>query len=240
MTGDHRASAAAAGYTVRRTSSSSAAAAAARSGPRPSSAGAITAIAVDRLRRLRLRHARPASASSSTRCRSSARHGAERPRPVPAGRGRRHDLVPGRRQRAGRRLLRDRGRPVHPADELDLPATTLRGYVQVETAGRSSGKHVALTYPDGTPILDNAGAPGLRGRQPAVPRARSSSPRRTARSGSSSTTTPPRATGGNLFLPVDTTIMGAGMGPNGGTVLAEPGDAPPARWRDPVDQRRHP
>ncbi|MEQ1619862.1 MAG: multicopper oxidase domain-containing protein [Methylococcales bacterium] len=44
----------------------------------------------------------------------------------------------------------------------DLPkATRLRGYVQLETPwnsqlGRGS-KHVALKYPDGTPILDNAG-----------------------------------------------------------------------------------
>ena len=29
------------------------------------------------------------------------------------------------------------------------------------------------------------------------------------------------------------------MGPNGGHLLAEPGDAPPPRWRDAVDQRRH-
>ena len=40
----------------------------------------------------------------------------------------------------------------------DLPKPTrLRGYVQISTA-TNPGKHIALTYPDGTPILDVNGA----------------------------------------------------------------------------------
>jgi len=41
----------------------------------------------------------------------------------------------------------------------DLPkATHLRGYVQLETAGNAAtSKHIALTYPNGSPILDSKG-----------------------------------------------------------------------------------
>ena len=42
---------------------------------------------------------------------------------------------------------------------LDLPPTTLRGYVQISTAN-VPGAQIQLFYPDGvTPILDNKGAP---------------------------------------------------------------------------------
>ncbi len=37
-------------------------------------------------------------------------------------------------------------------------ATRLRGYVQLSTAN-VPGKHIALTYPSGTPILDTSKAP---------------------------------------------------------------------------------
>ena len=41
---------------------------------------------------------------------------------------------------------------------LDLPATTFRGYVEIST-GVVPGKHLALTYPNGSAILDNEGNP---------------------------------------------------------------------------------
>src|SRR5450759_426791 len=95
-----------------------------------------------------------------------------------------------------------------------LPATTLRGYVQISTAA-IPGKHIALTYPDGTAILDNAGAqvyavdnPQYLG--PIIVATKD----RPVRIKFDNYT--PKGTGGNLFLPVDPTIMGAGMGPNGG------------------------
>ncbi len=51
----------------------------------------------------------------------------------------------------------------------------------------------------------------------------------------------PTEAGGDLFIPVDTTVMGAGHGDLGGSepLLAEPRDPPPPRRGDPVDQRRH-
>ena len=52
-----------------------------------------------------------------------------------------------------------------------LNPTTLRGYVQMETPVNASvSHHVALSYPDGTtPILDTAGAAGLRVESSPVP-----------------------------------------------------------------------
>ena len=101
----------------------------------------------------------------------------------------------------------------------DLPATTLRGYVQIETpAIASQSKHIALKYPNGTPILDGTGAqvyaeapPSYLG--PAIV-AQSNRPVRVK----FTNYLPPdtaTSTAGNLFLPVDTTLMGAGMGPLG-------------------------
>ena len=41
----------------------------------------------------------------------------------------------------------------------DLPPTTLRGYVQLETAANAGiSKHIALKYPNGNPILNAQGA----------------------------------------------------------------------------------
>jgi len=110
----------------------------------------------------------------------------------------------------------------------DLPkATTLRGYVQLETAVINNtvtpliSKHIPLTYPNGTPILDHPGGtqlfavdyPNYLG--PVI---------------NTTTGTPVRITYanllptghfnagqrfGDLFLPVDTTLMGAGTGPLG-------------------------
>ena len=97
----------------------------------------------------------------------------------------------------------------------DLPATTLRGYVQIETpANAAQSKHIALTYPNGSPILDATGAqvfavddPQYLG--PTIV-AQSDRPVRVK-----FTNYLPAGSAGNLFLPVDTTLMGAGMGPNG-------------------------
>jgi FtsP/CotA-like multicopper oxidase with cupredoxin domain len=95
----------------------------------------------------------------------------------------------------------------------DLPATRLRGYVQLETpfnAGVSA--HIALKYLDNTAILIG----GLQAY--AVDNVHYLGPLILAQKGR-----PTRikfynllaksANGGNLFLPVDTTFMGAGDGP---------------------------
>ncbi len=124
----------------------------------------------------------------------------------------------------------------------DLPATTLRGYVQVETAANANAsKHIALTYPDGSPIRDATGSQvyALDNPQYLGPTivAQSNRPVRVK-----FTNYLPAGAAGNLFLPVDTTLMGAGLGPNGARrrrLHAESRHASPARRRHPVDQRRH-
>ncbi|OPY33711.1 MAG: multicopper oxidase [Methanomassiliicoccales archaeon PtaU1.Bin124] len=96
----------------------------------------------------------------------------------------------------------------------DLPSTLLVGYVQLETpaiAGYSN--HVALTNPDGSAILMPDGSQAYGMDQPSY-----LGPVLVA-----SRDIPTRVTfynllpigiNGNLFIPVDTTTMGAGMGPN--------------------------
>ena len=95
----------------------------------------------------------------------------------------------------------------------DLPATKLRGYVQVSTAA-VPGKHIALTYPTGGPILDANGAQVYAADNPQYlgPTivAQMNRPVRVK-----FTNYLPAGAGGDLFLPVDTTLMGAGQGPNG-------------------------
>ncbi len=71
----------------------------------------------------------------------------------------------------------------------DLPATRLRGYRQTNTTGPASDFHYM-----GPTIIAEMGIP-VRIKF---------------------TNNLPTGAGGDLFLPVDTTIMGAGMGPNGG------------------------
>ncbi|MDD1748574.1 MAG: multicopper oxidase domain-containing protein, partial [Methanothrix sp.] len=95
----------------------------------------------------------------------------------------------------------------------DLPATLLRGYVQLETPVNSaSSKHLVLKNPDGSSILKADGSqakgydvPSYLG--PIILSQRDVPLRITfhnlLRTGS----------GGDLFLPVDTSIMGSGMGP---------------------------
>ncbi|HXU92535.1 MAG TPA: hypothetical protein VFP33_02645, partial [Gallionella sp.] len=106
----------------------------------------------------------------------------------------------------------------------DLPkATTLRGYVQLETASNAlSSKHVALTYPNGTPILNVAGQQVFAVDKPhylgPVISAKRGVPVRFKVSnllptGHYDPITNSR--GGDLFLPVDQTLMGAGVGPDG-------------------------
>ncbi|MFI5101137.1 MAG: hypothetical protein ACHQE5_11610, partial [Actinomycetes bacterium] len=99
----------------------------------------------------------------------------------------------------------------------DLPPTTLRGYVQVETTANTSvSKHFPLTYPDGTPINDGNGKQVLAVAPPQylgpVIVATKDKPVRIK----FDNYLPKGSIGGDLFLPVDPTIMGAGAGPNGG------------------------
>lgn len=101
----------------------------------------------------------------------------------------------------------------------DLPPTTLRGYVQLETANNAAAsQHVALTYPDGTPIHNTAGDPVYGYDKPhylgPTIVAQRDRPVRVK-----FTNYLPTGSAGDLFLPVDTTMMGAGTGPNEGTEL---------------------
>jgi len=96
----------------------------------------------------------------------------------------------------------------------NLTATRLRGYVQLETsANYGVSNHVALTNPDGKgPILMPNGTQAI-----AVDKPRYLGPFIIAQKD-----VPvrvkfynllPTGAGGNLFIPVDTSVMGAGMGP---------------------------
>ncbi|MFD1773492.1 hypothetical protein [Paenibacillus rhizophilus] len=94
----------------------------------------------------------------------------------------------------------------------DLPQTTLRGYVQLSTAV-VPGAHIALTH-NGVPIVKGDGtqaygvdAPHYMG--PAIIAARDVPVRIKFHN------LLPTGAEGNIFLPVDTTVMGAGMGPQG-------------------------
>jgi FtsP/CotA-like multicopper oxidase with cupredoxin domain len=95
----------------------------------------------------------------------------------------------------------------------DLPkATRLRGYVQLSTAA-NPGKHIALTYPDNTPILNAAGLqvyaydkPHFLG--PIIKATKGTAVRMKF------TNYLPAGAGGNLFIPVDTTVNGAGVDAN--------------------------
>ena len=97
----------------------------------------------------------------------------------------------------------------------DLPksGTRLRGYVQLETPVlQGSSLHYALTYPDGHPIND------LKGQQVyAMDKPHYLGPTILATKDRPTrikfTNYLPIGAGGDLFLPVDTTVMGAGMGP---------------------------
>jgi FtsP/CotA-like multicopper oxidase with cupredoxin domain len=84
----------------------------------------------------------------------------------------------------------------------DLPPTTLRGYVQLNN-GTNSGTNTNTVAPSPVQYLG-----------PAIV-ATANRPVRIKFTNLLPTT----ASGGDLFLPSDTTIMGAGMGPNGGAEM---------------------
>ncbi len=96
----------------------------------------------------------------------------------------------------------------------DLNATTLRGYVQLETAANfNATTHKALRYPNGTIITNATGVqvfavdnPQYLG--PLIIASRDRPVR------VKFTNFLPTGAGGNLFIPVDTTVLGAGEGPN--------------------------
>ena len=103
----------------------------------------------------------------------------------------------------------------------DLAPTTLRGYVQIETSvnatftdasGNPVSKHIPLFYPDGNPIRDHNGnqvyafdKPSYLGPELIAQR---NVPVRVKFDNYL-----PTGEDGNLFLPVDTTVMGSGAGP---------------------------
>jgi FtsP/CotA-like multicopper oxidase with cupredoxin domain len=82
----------------------------------------------------------------------------------------------------------------------DLPATTLRGYVQLNN-GTNSGTNLNTVAPAPVHYLG-----------PLIIASENRSVRIKF-----TNLLPTTTSGGDLFLPVDTTIMGAGTGPNGGT-----------------------
>jgi len=95
----------------------------------------------------------------------------------------------------------------------DLPPTTLRGYVQLETSV-VKGNHYPLRYPDGSPIRDANNVQLF-----AVDQPRYLGPLIVAVKDRAVRikfiNKLPTGSGGDLFVPVDTTVMGAGTGPNG-------------------------
>ena len=103
----------------------------------------------------------------------------------------------------------------------DLPPTRLRGYVQLSTA-TTPGAQTPLFNPDGSPILLPGGAqaagvdkPHYLG--PTIVATKDKPVRILFRN------LLPTGLGGDLFLPVDTTVMGAGMGPGmGGMAEMDP------------------
>ncbi|HEY3343706.1 MAG TPA: hypothetical protein VGJ97_02195 [Anaerolineaceae bacterium] len=106
----------------------------------------------------------------------------------------------------------------------DLPPTTLRGYVQLETSV-VKGLHVQLFYPTGLPILDKNNQPVYAVDKPSylgpMIMAQKDRPVRIK-----FTNYLPTGSGGDLFIPTDTTLMGAGAGPQGevtGIVITNPG-----------------
>jgi FtsP/CotA-like multicopper oxidase with cupredoxin domain len=105
----------------------------------------------------------------------------------------------------------------------DLPPTTLRGYVQLSTTA-VPGAQVPLLYPDGKPIY----LPGTTTQAMAV-----EAPQYLGATIVAQKDRPvrvkfynllPTGEAGNLFIPVDTTVMGSGMTPDGHLYMeANPG-----------------
>ena len=94
----------------------------------------------------------------------------------------------------------------------DLPETPLRAYVQIETPFITGSDHYPLVYPNGTRITNSVGIPMFGVHKPQylgpIIVATKDKPVRVKFYNFL-----PIGAGGNLFLPVDTTVMGAGMGP---------------------------
>jgi FtsP/CotA-like multicopper oxidase with cupredoxin domain len=91
--------------------------------------------------------------------------------------------------------------------------TRLRGYVQLSTA-KNPGLHIALTYPNGTPVLNAAGLQVYAHDKPHHLGPIINSTKGTAVRVKFTNYLP---LGGELFVPVDTTITGANVGPDGVT-----------------------
>lgn len=95
----------------------------------------------------------------------------------------------------------------------DLNNTTLRGYVQLETAANAGvSKHIPLYYPNGTNITNATGGQVFAVDNPhylgPIIIAQRDRPVRVK-----FTNYLAIGTDGNLFIPVDASVMGAGMGP---------------------------
>ena len=95
----------------------------------------------------------------------------------------------------------------------DIPPTTIRGYVQLETpVNRASSKHIALTYLDGSPILNASGRQVYAFEQPhflgPLILAQKDKPVRIKFINY-------LKVGGSLSIPTDTELMGSGLGPLG-------------------------
>jgi FtsP/CotA-like multicopper oxidase with cupredoxin domain len=95
----------------------------------------------------------------------------------------------------------------------DIPPTTIRGYVQLETpVNRATSEHVALTYLDGSPILNVSGAQVYAYEQPhflgPLIIAQKDKPVRIKFHNY-------LKVGGSLSIPTDTELMGSGLGPLG-------------------------
>lgn len=95
----------------------------------------------------------------------------------------------------------------------DIPPTTIRGYVQLETVvNKGTSKHVPLTYLDGSPILNAAGRQVYAYEKPhflgPLIIAQKDKPVRVKFINY-------LKVGGSLSIPTDTELMGSGLGPLG-------------------------
>jgi FtsP/CotA-like multicopper oxidase with cupredoxin domain len=101
----------------------------------------------------------------------------------------------------------------------DITPTVLRGYVQLETPN-VTGASYPLSYPNGSPILNASGFQVFAYDRPhylgPLILAQKDRPVRIKFQNYL-----PTGTDGNLFIPVDTTLMGAGVGPDGVNMYKE-------------------